>query len=168
MVKSHRNRGVLLTSNLPQLQNLIKVSFPTTSSLLADTITQRDPTGYREEFLAQHNHYLSLLRLQFLAPSTSASTPIIGKDKSIELFADLITFICQVAQYYPTETKELPAQLRDLLLGGSSAGGGIGGGSKAKGELRRTVVKNLVMLRNKEVIDSIECVWLSLVRSRSS
>ncbi len=31
MVKSHSNRGVLLTSNLPQIQNLIKVSLSGTA-----------------------------------------------------------------------------------------------------------------------------------------
>lgn len=60
-----------------------------------------------------------------------------------------MNFISQVAQCYPDETKELPAQLRTLLLGGQ-------GGAMVKGDLRRTVVKNLVMLRNKDVIDSIE------------
>ena len=35
----HQGRGALLTSNLPQLQNLIK----------------RDPEGYKEEFLQQWN-----------------------------------------------------------------------------------------------------------------
>src|SRR6266566_5677968 len=36
-------RGLLRTSNLPQLQNLIK----------------RDPVSYKEEFLQQWNHYNS-------------------------------------------------------------------------------------------------------------
>lgn len=39
--------------------------------------------------------------------------------------------------------------MKDLLLGGS-------GGVMASGELKKTIVRNLVMLRNKEVIDSIE------------
>lgn len=71
------------------------------------------------------------------------------KDKSNELFADLITFISQVAQCYPEDTKEFPGQLRSLLLGQNGA-------TMVRGDLRKTVVKNLVMLRNKEVIDSIE------------
>jgi protein SDA1 len=65
-------------------------------------------------------------------------------DKSEDLFEELITFICQVAQCYPQDTKDLTGQLKALLLG------------VAKGEVRRTIVKNLVMLRNKEVIDSVE------------
>ncbi|ORY33460.1 putative cell cycle-related protein [Naematelia encephala] len=135
MGKSKNSRGILLTSNLPQLQNLIK----------------RDPKGYREEFLTQYNHYLSLLRLQ--SSSTSAGT---NNDKSAELFADLITFICQVAQCYPEETKDLTVQLKDLLLGGGN------GASVVGGDLRKTIVKNLVMLRNKEVISSIELLQILL------
>lgn len=84
-----------------------------------------------------------MLRLHSLTPTSSTQTT---KDKDDELFADLITFICQVAQCYPTETKELPAQLKGLLLGAGAV----------KGDLRRTIIKNMVMLRNKEVIDSIE------------
>ncbi|EEB94437.1 hypothetical protein MPER_06750 [Moniliophthora perniciosa FA553] len=40
-------RGILLTANLPQLQNLIK----------------RDPAGYKEEFLQQWNHYNSIRQI---------------------------------------------------------------------------------------------------------
>ncbi|WVQ74172.1 hypothetical protein IAR50_003765 [Cryptococcus sp. DSM 104548] len=130
MPKSRASRGILLTSNLPQLQNLIK----------------RDPEGYREEFLTQHNHYLSLLRLH----TVSSSTPSSSNDKSNELFADLITFCCQVSQCYPQDTKDLPKQLSGLLLGGES------GSAAVSGDLRRTAVKNLVMMRNKEIIDSIQ------------
>ncbi|KAK8853190.1 hypothetical protein IAR55_003892 [Kwoniella newhampshirensis] len=138
MGKSRASRGILLTSNLPQLQNLIK----------------RDPEGYREEFLTQYNHYLSLLRLHQVS-SAGATTSSSATDKSNELFGDLITFISQVAQCYPDDTKELPKQLKDLLLGGE-------GGTTVKGDLRRTVVKNLVMLRNKEIIDSIELLQILL------
>ncbi|KAK4685706.1 protein SDA1, partial [Tremellales sp. Uapishka_1] len=132
MVKSRASRGILLTNNLPQLQNLIK----------------RDAAGYKEEFLTQHNHYLSLLRLQSLSPSTATPSSS-SSDKSADHFGDLITFISQVAQCYPEETKEFPNQLRGLLLGGP-------GGGMVTGDLRRSIVKNLVMLRNKDVIDSIE------------
>ncbi|WVR07695.1 hypothetical protein IAU60_004737 [Kwoniella sp. DSM 27419] len=137
MVKSRASRGILLTSNLPQLQNLIK----------------RDPEGYREEFLTQYNHYLSLLRLHQVSSVSAQSSS--STEKSNELFGDLITFISQVAQCYPVDTKELPNQLKGLLLGGDS-------GNTVKGDLRRTVVKNLVMLRNKDVIDSIELLRILL------
>lgn len=93
--------------------------------------------------MAQHNHYLSLLRLNAASSTTDA--------KSLEKFSELITFVAAVAQCYPQTTREFPAQLKELLLGN-------GGTGMAQGDLRRTAVKVLVMLRNKDVIDSIECV----------
>nr|XP_019010319.1 protein SDA1 [Kwoniella pini CBS 10737]OCF49100.1 protein SDA1 [Kwoniella pini CBS 10737] len=151
MPKSRASRGILLTSNLPQLQNLIK----------------RDPEGYKEEFLTQYNHYLSLLKLQQVSSISSSNSNVTTNssnvDKSNELFQDLITFISQVSQCYPIETKELPIQFKELLLGNSENGGqNIGNGQTVKGDLRRTVVKNLVMLRNKEIIDSIELLQILL------
>lgn len=152
MPKPKTARGILLTSNLPQLQNLIKVCLRLLRSFLQDAglqVSQRDPEGYKEEFLTQYNHYLSLLRLH----SVASSTPSSSNDKSNELFADLITFISQVAQCYPEATKDLPMQLSGLLLGGES-----GTSNVVTGDLRKTAVKNLVMLRNKEIIDSIQYV----------
>lgn len=69
MPKSHTNRGALLTSNLPQLQNLIK----------------RDPKAYREEFLQQWTHYQSILRIFQLNPTEHA-----------QHFRELTSFISQV------------------------------------------------------------------------
>ena len=63
-------RGILLTSNLPQLQNLIK----------------RDPQSYKEEFLQQWNHYNSIREIFGTHPEEQA-----------EHFRELVTFISQVA-----------------------------------------------------------------------
>lgn len=62
-------RGILLTSNLPQLQNLIK----------------RDPEAYKEEFLQQWNHYNSIRRIFATNPDEQATH-----------FRELVTFISQV------------------------------------------------------------------------
>ena len=62
-------RGVLLTSNLPQLQNLIK----------------RDPVAYREEFLQQWNHYNSIRQIFKINP-----------DEQAEHYRELVSFISQV------------------------------------------------------------------------
>lgn len=62
-------RGLLLTSNLPQLQNLIK----------------RDPVAYKEEFLQQWNHYNSVRQIFHLNP-----------DEQAQHFRELVTFISQV------------------------------------------------------------------------
>jgi len=72
MPKSHTNRGALLTSNLPQLQNLIK----------------RDPKAYREEFLQQWTHYQSILRIFQLNPTEHA-----------QHFRELTSFISQVTNH---------------------------------------------------------------------
>ncbi|CAL1703881.1 unnamed protein product [Somion occarium] len=113
-------RGVLLTSNLPQLQNLIK----------------RDPVAYQEEFLQQWNHYNSVRQIFQTNP-----------DEEAQHFRELVTFIAQVAQCYPKQTKDFPSQLSSLLL--QSYG-------TLSPDTRKTLVQNLVMLRNKDVITSIE------------
>ncbi|KZT20254.1 actin cytoskeleton organization and cell cycle progression protein [Neolentinus lepideus HHB14362 ss-1] len=113
-------RGILLTSNLPQLQNLIK----------------RDAVGYKEEFLQQWNHYNSIRQIFQTSP-----------DEQAKHFRELISFIAQVAPCYPKETKEFPAQLASLLLDGHAT---------LSPDLRKNLVQNLVMLRNKNVITSIE------------
>lgn len=97
--------------------------------------------------MVQYNHYVSLLRLQTVAPAAGSSST--SNEKSTELFGELITFVSQCATCYPTITKELPQQLRALLLGTE-------GVMALTGDLRETAVRNLVMLRNKDVIDSVE------------
>lgn len=62
----HNNQ---LPDNLPQLQNLIK----------------RDPTSYKDEFMQQYNHYLSLLEVFRLNPGQ--------ENKSLD---ELVMFIAQV------------------------------------------------------------------------
>ncbi|KAI1790715.1 SDA1-domain-containing protein [Ganoderma leucocontextum] len=112
-------RGVLLTSNLPQLQNLIK----------------RDPPAYKEEFLQQWNHYNSIRQIFQINP-----------DENTQHFRELVSFIAQVAQCYPKETVEFPSQISTLLL--ESYG-------TLSPDTRKSLVQNLVMLRNKDVITSI-------------
>jgi len=130
-------RGLLRTSNLPQLQNLIK----------------RDPVSYKEEFLQQWNHYNSTRQIFRIHPEEQASH-----------FRELVTFISQarntcvcgtrthktieqVAQFYPLETADFPSHLSCLLL--ESYG-------SLPPDIRQSLVQNLVMLRNKGVITSIE------------
>ncbi|KAJ7582468.1 SDA1-domain-containing protein [Mycena floridula] len=113
-------RGILLTSNLPQLQNLIK----------------RDPESYREEFLQQWNHYNSIRQIFALNSTEHASH-----------FRELTAFISQVSTCYPKETAAFPSQISNLLLEHY--------GTLAP-DTRKSLVQNLVMLRNKDVITSIE------------
>ena len=69
MDRQHIPRGALLTSNLPQLQNLIK----------------RNAPAYREEFLQQWNHYESIRKIFQINP-----------DEQAQHFRQLISFISQV------------------------------------------------------------------------
>jgi hypothetical protein len=90
MGKKKTTRGALLTSNLPQLQNLIK----------------RDPEGYKDEvgghfvfgvtdvhatlqFLHQLNHFESIRRISQLQP---------GDEGHTKRFRELIGFLSQVAR----------------------------------------------------------------------
>lgn len=113
-------RGILLTANLPQLQNLIK----------------RDPDAYKEEFLQQWNHYNSIREIFQINP-----------DDQAQHFRELVAFISQVAQCYPQETVEFPSQLSTLLLESHGS---------LTPDTRKALVQNLVMLRNKDVITSIQ------------
>ncbi|KAF9456498.1 protein required for actin cytoskeleton organization and cell cycle progression [Collybia nuda] len=127
-------RGILITSNLPQLQNLIK----------------RDPTAYKEEFLQQWNHYNSIRQIFKINP-----------DEQAHHFRELVAFISQVATCYPIETIDFPHHLSSLLL--ESYG-------TLSPDTRKTLVQNLVTLRNKDVISSIEllkCLFPILPRTTS-
>ncbi|KAI0256016.1 SDA1-domain-containing protein [Lactifluus subvellereus] len=120
-------RGLLRTSNLPQLQNLIK----------------RDPVSYKEEFLQQWNHYNSIRQIFQINP-----------DEQTSHFRELVTFISQardlfihVAKFYPAETSEFPSHLSCLLL--ESYG-------SLSPDIRHSLIQNLVMLKNKGVITSFD------------
>ncbi|KAF9452794.1 SDA1-domain-containing protein [Macrolepiota fuliginosa MF-IS2] len=113
-------RGLLLTSNLPQLQNLIK----------------RDPIAYKEEFLQQWTHYNSVREIFKFNP-----------DEQAQNFRELVTFISQVSTCYPNETKDFPSHISSLLLDNYGS---------LSSDMRKTLVQNLVMLRNKDVISSLQ------------
>ena len=132
-------RGILLTSNLPQLQNLIK----------------RDPINYKEEFLQQWNHYKSIRKIFQVSPD----------EQQAQRFREVLTFISQVLMVlsgcglillnfhlqvspcYPSETAGLPDEIASLLM--ESFG-------MLDADMRKSLISNLIMLRNKEVIESIE------------
>ena len=65
----------------------------------------------------------------------------------ILLFPD--TAIHKVAQCYRKETAEFPSHLSTMLLENYGT---------LSPDTRKSLVQNLVMLRNKDVITSIECV----------
>jgi len=148
MPKSRTSRGVNLLQNLPQLQNLIK----------------RDAASYQSEFQNQYNHYLSLLRILQQSPlafanstsdydaagASSSNGAGTGGNTAGQSFRELVTFVAQVAQCYPEETKTFPQDLSALILEDGRGARGLGN------DTRKTIVQNLVMLRNKDIISSIE------------
>lgn len=71
-----RNRSELLTSNLPQLQNLIK----------------RDAASYRADFLTQWRHFEAACAVFQLAPAAPSAA-----------FGEQLLFIAHVAPCYPAE-----------------------------------------------------------------
>ena len=104
-------------------------------------LIKRDPAGYRDEFVQQYNHYNSSRELFLISPDDNAAH-----------FRELVSFVAQVAVCYPKETADFPAHLSTLLLQHYGA---------LSPDTRKTLLQNLVILRNKHVIPSIECVPLS-------
>ncbi|KAK4055719.1 Severe Depolymerization of Actin [Microbotryomycetes sp. JL201] len=137
-------RGALITSSLPSLQNLIK----------------RSPDAYAEEFGVQWNRFSNLVKVVQLG---------LGQTKADEdELREVTAFICQTAHLYPTMTKALPATLSSLLMASApaaasssssaDASGGAGGSMTLLPDTRRTMVQGLVLLRRRDVLSGIECV----------
>lgn len=117
----HNNQ---LPDNLPQLQNLIK----------------RDAESYREEFLQQYQHFLSVLEIFRLEP-----------DKENKSLCESIMFLAQVAQCYVEELKTFPQAIVDLLKTHSTT---------LDPEMRNTFCRALILLRNKNLISPLDLLEL--------
>ncbi|XP_055541630.1 protein SDA1 homolog [Wyeomyia smithii] len=117
----HNNQ---LPDNLPQLQNLIK----------------RDPESYREEFLQQYQHFLSVLEIFRLEP-----------DKESKDLCESIMFLAQVAQCYVEELKTFPQTIVDVLKTHSTT---------LDPEMRNTFCRALILLRNKNLISPLDLLEL--------
>lgn len=117
----HNNQ---LPDNLPQLQNLIK----------------RDPESYKEEFLQQYQHFLSVLEIFRLEP-----------DKENKSLCESIMFLAQVAQCYVEELKSFPQTIVDLLKTHSTT---------LDPEMRNSFCRALILLRNKNLISPLDLLEL--------
>ncbi len=164
-------RGLLNTSNLPALQNLLK----------------RDPASYEDDFRAQWNHYQSLSRLiksdmgissgsagasasgagasgsssaadatgasaaaaaaAAVAASGGATAGMRMSKEEHNRFLGVLNFVTQLTPSYPHITAGFPSELSNLLLHHHSA---------LTPDLRLACTKSLVLLRNKEFIQSEE------------
>ncbi|OZJ04923.1 hypothetical protein BZG36_02658 [Bifiguratus adelaidae] len=122
----------LAAAAMSHLQNLIK----------------RDPTSYRDEFIQQYRHYQASLSIFKLKPTEEATE-----------FGELITFISQITQCYPEETKTFPQDIISLLQEHYQV---------LHPELRKTCVQALILLRNKDIVDNMKLlpVFFTLFRCR--
>lgn len=93
---------------------------------------KRDPEGYVDEFELQRRHFLAELSLFKLHPQ-----------KNSEEFAELVTFMAQVAACYPKQTENLPIQLMELLENNFAG---------VSPSLRKTLAQALIMLRNRKQV----------------
>ncbi|PSN74587.1 SDA1-domain-containing protein [Corynespora cassiicola Philippines] len=114
---------------------------------------KRDPASYRDDFLNQYNQYETLRDLFVANPTTPGDSGIVSLRDSIE-------FTAHLADSYPQETASFPDDLIHLL----------GLHEHLEMELRDKIVGALVLLRNKEVIDStklLNCFFPILVSTPS-
>lgn len=104
---------------------------------------KRDPASYKDDFRSQYSQYQAFLQL-FLQAPTSAD------DKGLVSLRELIDFVTHCADLYPEDTKTFPDDLTTLLNLHHAV---------LESELRDKIVGSLVLLRKKEVIDSVAYVY---------
>jgi protein SDA1 len=98
---------------------------------------KRDPQSYRDDFNNQYQQYETLRDLFLQNPSAT--------DSGLIALKDLIDFISHVADRYPDLTSKFPEDLTQILLLHHEV---------LDYELRDKIVGSIVLLRNKDVIDS--------------
>jgi protein SDA1 len=98
---------------------------------------KRDPQSYRDDFNNQYQQYETLRDLFLQNPSST--------DSGLIALKDLIDFISHVADRYPDLTSKFPEDLTQILLQHHEV---------LEYELRDKIVGSIVLLRNKDVIDS--------------
>lgn len=98
---------------------------------------KRDPQSYRDDFINQYQQYETLRDLFLQNPSSA--------DSGLVALKDLIDFISHVADRYPELTSKFPEDLTQILLQHHEV---------LEYELRDKIVGSIVLLRNKDVIDS--------------
>jgi len=149
------DRGLLLISNLPALQNLIK----------------RDPDAYAAEFATQWDHYQSLRSVIQLGLSVAGGGDLIGAGSTTQTgasgnnkgrretedkFKEVIGFLAQTAPCFATKqnpirpVKALPSELSTLLLERHD---------RLHPDTRKALVQALVGIRRK---DTSNCMLSNL------
>ncbi|KAL0039901.1 hypothetical protein WJX77_011228 [Trebouxia sp. C0004] len=101
---------------------------------------KRDPDGHADDFALQWRHYKACLDIFNLKPS-----------KDSKEFADLVTFIAQVCTCYPEQTAGFAQEVMDLLDRHYAV---------LNSALRQSLVKSLILLRNRGHLKSAEVLPL--------
>jgi len=97
-----------------------------------------DPPSYRDDFLAQYHQYQQKLIIFLQSPNTSDENSLISLQEHVD-------FISHVADCYPDATENFPQDLINLLKAHHAT---------IQPDLRDKLVGSLVLLRNKDLIDS--------------
>ncbi|KAH9513945.1 Protein SDA1 [Bulinus truncatus] len=103
-------------------------------------LIKRDPISYKDEFLKQWQYYHNLMQTFQLQPS-----------KYNERLDEMISFLAQVSHCYKDEMVDLPIQFSDILKNHSTI---------LDRTMRMTLIKALIMLRNKELISASDILQL--------
>ncbi|EDQ85727.1 uncharacterized protein MONBRDRAFT_38740 [Monosiga brevicollis MX1] len=106
---------------------------PATLAQLQNLI-KRDKEAYAEEFFQQYRRYEAMSQVFRLKP-----------DSAHEDFGELVSFLSAVAHCFPDTLKNLPQELAELLEKHAEV---------LDPELRMTLCRALILLRNKDMIKS--------------
>ncbi|XP_053195871.1 protein SDA1 homolog [Scomber japonicus] len=96
-------------------------------------LIKRDPQSYVDEFQQQYRHYQSNVQIFKLQP-----------DKPNKELAELVMFLAQVGHCYLQQLSSFPQELCELLMSHHTV---------IEPDLRMTLCKALILLRNKDLID---------------
>lgn len=97
-----------------------------------------DPPSYRDDFIAQYNQYQQKLFIFLQSPTTSDDNSLVSLQEHVE-------FVSHVADCYPDITTTFSEDMISLLKAHHAS---------VQSDLRDKLVGSLVLLRNKDVIDS--------------
>ncbi|GIY02488.1 protein SDA1 homolog [Caerostris extrusa] len=97
---------------------------------------KRDPESYYEEFQIQHEHFKAMLKLLNL-----------NAQEYQEDFADMVNFLAQVSSCYKEDLKDFPEILMNMLKEN---------GAILNPSLRHCLVKALILMRNRGILDLIQ------------
>ncbi|KHN94748.1 SDA1 domain protein [Metarhizium album ARSEF 1941] len=100
---------------------------------------RRDPKSYKDDFVQQWEQYESQREIFLMNPTG-------GTADTIESFHNMVDLIAHVADCYPDETKSYPDDLKRILNQHHAV---------LHPDLRDKIVGSLVLLRRKDVIDSV-------------